>query len=91
MKTEAVVGKVKDLSERTYRSALRAPRWLAWRNHFSPFGLALGVLGFFGGAPVLTGLPPASSIKLPRPCPGPTTYYVIAENPDGRTVEDASR
>jgi hypothetical protein len=28
--------------------------WLAWRHHFSPFGLALGVLGFFGGAPVLT-------------------------------------
>jgi hypothetical protein len=28
--------------------------WLAWRHHFSPGGLALGVLGFFGGAPVLT-------------------------------------
>ncbi len=28
--------------------------WLAWRNHFSPLGLALGVLGVFGGAPVLT-------------------------------------
>jgi hypothetical protein len=28
--------------------------WLAWRHHFSPMGLALGVLGFFGGAPVLT-------------------------------------
>ncbi len=28
--------------------------WLAWRNHFSPAGLALGVLGVFGGAPVLT-------------------------------------
>lgn len=28
--------------------------WLAWRHHFSPVGLALGVLGFFGGAPVLT-------------------------------------
>lgn len=28
--------------------------WLAWRNDFSPTGLALGVLGFFGGAPVLT-------------------------------------
>lgn len=28
--------------------------WLAWRHDFSPFGLALGVLGFFGGAPVLT-------------------------------------
>lgn len=28
--------------------------WLAWRHHFSPLGLALGVLGFFGGAPVLT-------------------------------------
>ena len=28
--------------------------WLAWRHHFSLAGLALGVLGFFGGAPVLT-------------------------------------
>jgi len=29
--------------------------WLAWRHHFSPAGLALGVLGFLGGAPVLSG------------------------------------
>lgn len=28
--------------------------WLAWRHQFSPLGLGLGVLGFFGGAPVLT-------------------------------------
>ena len=28
--------------------------WLAWRHEFSPAGLALGVLGLFGGAPVLT-------------------------------------
>lgn len=28
--------------------------WLAWRHHFSLPGLGLGVLGFFGGAPVLT-------------------------------------
>ena len=28
--------------------------WLAWRHHFSAVGIALGVLGFFGGAPVLT-------------------------------------
>ena len=27
--------------------------WLAWRHHFSPIGLALGVLGLFGGTPVL--------------------------------------
>ena len=27
--------------------------WLAWRHHFSPGGLALGVLGFFGGMMVL--------------------------------------
>jgi len=27
--------------------------WLAWRHHFSPGGLALGVLGFFGGIMVL--------------------------------------
>jgi hypothetical protein len=23
--------------------------WLAWRHHFSPAGLVLGVMGFFGG------------------------------------------
>jgi hypothetical protein len=23
--------------------------WLSWRHHFSPGGLVLGVLGFFGG------------------------------------------
>jgi hypothetical protein len=28
--------------------------WLAWRHQFSPAGLALGVLGVFGGAPLLT-------------------------------------
>ncbi|MCR9279208.1 MAG: hypothetical protein NXH85_14685 [Pseudomonadaceae bacterium] len=28
--------------------------WLAWRNHFTPAGLALGVGGFFLGAPFLT-------------------------------------
>jgi len=28
--------------------------WLAWRHHFSPGGVALGALGFFGGVPVLT-------------------------------------
>ena len=27
--------------------------WLAWRHHFTPGGLALGVLGFFGGITVL--------------------------------------
>ena len=27
--------------------------WLAWRHHFSPAGLALGVGGFFLGAPYL--------------------------------------
>lgn len=28
--------------------------WLAWRHHFSPAGLALGVLGFFGGGLMLS-------------------------------------
>ncbi len=28
--------------------------WLAWRHHFSAAGLALGLLGLLGGAPVLT-------------------------------------
>lgn len=23
--------------------------WLAWRHHFSPLGILLGVVGFFGG------------------------------------------
>jgi hypothetical protein len=23
--------------------------WLAWRHHFSPVGIVLGLLGFFGG------------------------------------------
>ncbi len=27
--------------------------WLAWRHHFSHGGIALGVLGFFGGIMVL--------------------------------------
>lgn len=27
--------------------------WLAWRHHFSPAGLALGLLGVFGGTSVL--------------------------------------
>lgn len=28
--------------------------WVAWRHHFSPAGLALGVLTFLGGAPVVS-------------------------------------
>lgn len=28
--------------------------WLAWRHHFSPAGLVLGVFGVTGGVPVLT-------------------------------------
>jgi hypothetical protein len=28
--------------------------WVAWRHHFSPGGLVLGVLGLTGGAPFLT-------------------------------------
>jgi hypothetical protein len=27
--------------------------WLSWRHHFSAAGLALGILGFFGGITVL--------------------------------------
>jgi hypothetical protein len=29
--------------------------WLAWRHHFSPAGLLLGVCGFFGGVLFLCG------------------------------------
>lgn len=28
--------------------------WLAWRHEFSPVGLALGILGLFGGMPMLS-------------------------------------
>jgi hypothetical protein len=28
--------------------------WLSWRHHFSAGGLVLGLLGLFGGVPVLT-------------------------------------
>ncbi len=28
--------------------------WIAWRQQFSPAGVALGVLGVFGGAPMLS-------------------------------------
>jgi hypothetical protein len=28
--------------------------WLSWRHHFSAGGLLLGLLGLFGGVPVLT-------------------------------------
>ena len=28
--------------------------WMAWRHEFSPTGLALGLLGFVGGTPVLS-------------------------------------
>jgi hypothetical protein len=28
--------------------------WLSWRHHFSPVGIAPGVLGFFGGGLVFT-------------------------------------
>jgi hypothetical protein len=37
--------------------------WLAWRHHFSPGGLALGMLGFFGGAPVLTAYLLVASLR----------------------------
>lgn len=38
--------------------------WLAWRHHFSPLGLALGVLGLIGGVPVLTGYLLATSFAV---------------------------
>jgi hypothetical protein len=37
--------------------------WLAWRHHFSPGGLTLGVLGFFGGIMVLAPYLFFASIK----------------------------
>lgn len=38
--------------------------WLAWRHHFSPGGLVLGMLGVFGGAPLLTGYLLVASFKV---------------------------
>jgi hypothetical protein len=37
--------------------------WLAWRHHFSPGGIVLGVLGFFGGMSVLAPYLFFASIK----------------------------
>ena len=33
---------------------LLAGLWVAWRHHFSPVGLALGVVAVFGGMPFLS-------------------------------------
>jgi len=37
--------------------------WLSWRHHFSPGGLLLGVLGLFGGVPVLSAYLLVASIR----------------------------
>jgi hypothetical protein len=37
--------------------------WLAWRHHFTPAGLGLGLLGFFGGTPVLAAYLLVASFK----------------------------
>ena len=49
--------------------------WLAWRHHFSAAGIALGVLGFFGGIPVLTIY---LLIQLPR-CAGDWSVLFLGE------------
>ncbi len=36
-------------------------------------------------------LSPAGSLTVPHPCPGPVSYFVVAENPDGRSVREATR
>lgn len=41
--------------------------------------------------PYEAGLAPAGSITLPNSCPNGNTYYVVAENPEGRTVREATR
>jgi hypothetical protein len=41
--------------------------------------------------PYETGLPAAGSITLPNNCPVGNTYYVVAENAEGRTVVEATR
>lgn len=41
--------------------------------------------------PYATGLSPAGSFSLPYSCPGGNTYFVVAENPAGRTVASATR
>jgi len=37
--------------------------WLAWRHHFSPAGLLLGLCGFFGGTAVLAPYLLFASVK----------------------------
>ncbi|NND73855.1 MAG: hypothetical protein HKN44_02510 [Ilumatobacter sp.] len=43
------------------------------------------------GAVYRAALPPAGSLTVAHQCPGPTSYFVVAENPDGRSVMEASR
>ena len=38
--------------------------WVAWRNHFSPLGLALGVVAVLGGIPFLTAYLLIMSFKV---------------------------
>ncbi len=38
--------------------------WLAWRHHFSPAGLVLGIMGVFGGAPLLSAYLLIMSFKV---------------------------
>ena len=52
--------------------------WLAWRHQFSPIGLALGVLGFFGGTPVLATYLLVASIRARG-----DMHAVLARSPAG--------
>ena len=43
-----------------------AALWLAWRHEFSPMGLLLGVIGFFGGIGVFGALSFRSQLAIRR-------------------------
>jgi len=38
--------------------------WVSWRHHFSPTGMVLGVVAFFGGAPFLSVYLLAESFRV---------------------------
>ena len=57
--------------------------WLAWRNDFTPLGLGLGVLGFFGGAPVLTAYLIVASLQVDG---DPVALLVGARRARGRAT-----
>jgi hypothetical protein len=56
--------------------------WLAWRHRFSAAGIALGILGFFGGAPVLTAYLFIATFN----CDGDVSVLLLGQTRAGRSA-----